>query len=131
MTATTDIPATALPLPREVRQLFFQLGTTALNNLLGPEAFTLFSDLEAAEPDQPYAKVGLGMAYMCCSEPVEAARYFQDPIVQQSPMAASANAILAICHKLDGNASGFEQASARALAGDAAIAPAIELLKQG
>jgi hypothetical protein len=68
---------------------------------------------------------------MCCSEAGEAARYFQDPIVQQSPMAASANALLAICCKLDGNASGFEQASAQALAGDAAIAPTIDLLKQG
>lgn len=128
-----DIPsaqAAALPLERETRQMFFQLGTTALNNLLGPESFALFSALESAEPDQPYAKVGLGMAYMCCSEFGEAARFLQDPIVQQSPMAASANALLAICCKLDGNASGFEHASAQAVAGDAGMASTIELLKE-
>ena len=127
---TTPIETgSALPLEKETRQLFFQLGTTALNNLLGTHAIALFSALEKADPDQPYVKVGLGMTYLCCSDFDEASKYLQDPIVQNSPMAGSANTLLAICHKMDGNASGFEAASAKAVESDSEMGSTIDLLR--
>jgi hypothetical protein len=123
---STDV----LPLEKETRQLFFQLGTAALNNLLGTHGIALFSALEKVEPDQAYAKVGLGMTHLCCSNFDEAARYFNDPIVQSSPLAASASALLAISSKMEGNASAFESASAKALEGDPSMDSTIESLRQ-
>jgi len=113
--STNSKPAdsAALPLNRETRQLFFQLGTTALNNLQGSHAAALFGALEVAEPDQPYVKLGLGMTYLCCSEHESAAQYFSSEIVQSSPLADSANVLLALTHKLSGNASGFDLAAER------------------
>lgn len=127
--AESDVSA-VLPLDKEVRQLFFQLGTAALNNLLGTHGIALFAALEKAEPDQAYAKVGLGMTHLCCSNFDEAARYFNDPIVQSSPLAASASALLAISSKMEGNASAFESASAKALEGDPSMDSTIESLRQ-
>jgi hypothetical protein len=119
----------ALPLDKETRQLFFQLGTTALNNLLGTHAAALFGALEIAEPDQAYVKLGLGMTYMCCSEFDTAAQYFSTEIVQNSALAPSANALLAMTFKLDNNNSGFEAASAKAVEGNSEFGSTIEDLK--
>jgi predicted Zn-dependent protease len=119
----------ALPLDKETRQLFFQLGTTALNNLLGTHAAALFGALEVAEPDEAYAKLGLGMTYMCCSEFDTAVQYFTNDVVQNSALAPSANALLAMTCKLDNNNSGFEAASAKAVEGNAEFGSTIEDLK--
>jgi hypothetical protein len=119
-----------LPLDKQTRQLFFQLGTAALNNLLGTHGIALFSALEKVEPDQAYAKVGLGMTQLCCSNFDEASRYFNDPVVQNSPLAASASALLAISSKMEGNASAFESASAKALERDPSMGSTIESLRQ-
>ncbi len=128
-TAETDV-SDVLPLDKETRQLFFQLGTTALNNLLGAHGIALFAALEKAEPDQAYAKVGIGMSYMCCSEFLEASSFFQDPVVQSSPLASSANILLAISSKLAGNASAFESAAAQALERDSSMGSMVESLRQ-
>lgn len=128
-TAETEVKD-VLPLDKETRQLFFQLGTTALNNLLGTHGIALFGALEKAEPDQAYAKVGIGMSYMCCAEFQEASSYFQDPVVQSSPLAASANMLLAISSKLAGDASAFESAAAQALEGDSSMGSTVESLRQ-
>lgn len=128
-TAETEVN-NVLPLDKETRQLFFQLGTTALNNLLGTHGIALFAALEKAEPDQAYAKVGLGMSYLCCSEFQEASSYFQDPVVQASPLASSGNMLLAISNKLAGNASGFESAAAQAMEGDPSMGATVDSLRQ-
>jgi predicted Zn-dependent protease len=120
----------ALPLTKEARQIFFQLGTTALNNLLGTHAAALFGALEKAEPDQAYAKLGLGMSYMCVSDFDTAARYFNDDVVQSnSALAPSANVLLAMNCKLDNNNSGFEAAAAKAVQGNNEMQSTIEDLK--
>lgn len=82
-----------------------------------------------AEPDEAYPKVGLGMTYLCCSEFDIAARYFNDEIVQNSSLAPSANALLAMSCKLDNDSAGFAIASAKAVEGDAEFSNTIEGLK--
>jgi predicted Zn-dependent protease len=127
---TSETMQHALPLSKEARQVFFQLGTTALNNLLGTHAAALFGALEKAEPDQAYPKLGLGMAYLCISDFDTAASYFNDDIVQSNTsLAPSANAPLAMACKLDNNNSGFEAASAKAVEGNADLHGTIEDLK--
>lgn len=118
-----------LPLPKETRQLFFQLGTTALNNLQGAHAAALFGALDVAEPDQAYVKVGLGMTYMCCSEHESAARYLSSECVQSSALADSANMLLAIIHKLNGNASGFDLAAERLSKNNSDLLPHVDEIK--
>ena len=127
---TSETTQHALPLSKEARQLFFQLGTTALNNLLGTHAAALFGALEKAEPDQAYPKLGLGMAFMCISDFDTAARYFNDDIVQSnSSLAPSANTLLAMACKLDNNNTGFEVAAAKAVEGNSDLHGTIEDLK--
>jgi|688.fasta_scaffold699301_1 hypothetical protein len=128
-TQSEQVEGNALPMDKQTRQLFFQLGTTALNNLLGTHAAALFGALEVAEPDEAYPKVGLGMTYLCCSEFDIAARYFNDEIVQNSSLAPSANALLAMSCKLDNDSAGFAIASAKAVEGDAEFSNTIEGLK--
>jgi predicted Zn-dependent protease len=128
-TQTEKVEGGSLPLDKETRQLFFQLGSTALNNLLGTHAAALFGALEVAEPDQAYPKVGLGMTYLCCSEFDTAAEYFNQEVVQNSSLAPSANALLAMSCKLDNNHSGFASASAKAVEGNAEFQSTVEDLK--
>jgi hypothetical protein len=98
------------PLDREMRKLFFQIGATAANNLKGVEALSLFQALELAEPDQAYPKVGIGLSAILMGDFQSAAEYLSNPIVHESPLAASANSFLALAHHLNGNASGFKRA---------------------
>jgi len=129
-TPSSENSQPALPLNKEARQIFFQLGTTALNNLLGTHAAALFGALEKAEPDQAYPKLGLGMAYMCVSDFDMAARYFNDDIVQSNnALAPSANVLLAMNCKLDKNNSGFEAAAAKAVQGNTEMQTTIDDLK--
>ena len=100
------------PLDRETRKLFFQIGATAANNLKGVEALSMFQALETAEPDQPYPKVGIGLGAILMGDFQSAEEYLNNPMVQESPLAASANSFLALSHHLNGNASGFERAVA-------------------
>lgn len=103
-----------LPLSSEARKLFFQIGVTAANNLKGVEALAMFQSLEAAEPDQAYPKVGIGLAAILMGDFQSASDYLTHPLVQSSPLVASANSFLAVAHHLNGNASGFERAAENA-----------------
>jgi len=100
-----------LPLKSEFRRLFFELGTVAANNFMGVEALFLFNALEKCEPQEAYPKVGLGMVHMLVGNLSGAKDYLTRPEAQNSRLAASANAMLALVHKLDGNESGFAAAS--------------------
>lgn len=97
-----------LPLDRETRKLFFQLGATAASDLKGVEALKMFNALEIAEPDQAYPKVGIGMLAMLLGDFQGAENYLNHPIVQSSRLATSANSFLAMAHQLNGNTSAFQ-----------------------
>lgn len=100
-----------LPLDTEFRRLFFELGTVAANNLMGVEALFLFNALEKCEPQEAYPKIGLGMVHLLVGDFSGAKDYLTSPEAQNSRLADSANAMLALVHKLDGNESGFAAAS--------------------
>lgn len=100
-----------LPLEAEHRRLFFELGTVAANNLMGIDALFLFMALEKCEPQEAYPKVGLGMVHLLTGDFSGAQEYLSSPEAQNSPLAGSANTMLALVHKLNGNQSGFAAAS--------------------
>ena len=100
-----------LPLETDMRRLFFELGTVASNNLMGIDALFLFMALEKCEPQEAYPKVGLGLVHLLIGDFSGAKGYLSSPEAQNSKLAASANAMLALVHKLDGNQSGFAAAS--------------------
>ena len=107
-------PTTAtspLPLESDLRSLFYELGTVAVNNLMGYEALQLFTELRTAEPDAGYPIIGLGLTAMLCGDFAEAESQFSQPTVAASTLAPYAQALLAICYKMQGNNSGFEAAS--------------------
>lgn len=107
-------PTTAinpLPLESETRSLFYELGTVAVNNLLGYEALQLFTELRTAEPDAGYPIVGLGLTAMLCGDFADAEGQFSHPTLAASTLAPYAQALLAICYKMQGNNSGFDAAS--------------------
>jgi len=106
---TTEI--NLLPLERETRSLFYDLGTIAVNNLMGYEALQLFTELRTAEPDAGYPIIGFGLTAMLCGDFAEAESQFSQPTVAASSLAPYAQALLAICYKMQGNNSGFEAAS--------------------
>lgn len=101
---------TVIPLGVDYRRLFFELGTVAANNLMGIDALFLFMALEKCEPQEAYPKVGLGMVHLLTGDFSGAQGYLSSPEAQNSKLAASANAMLALVHKLDGNQSGFAAA---------------------
>ena len=107
-------PTTAtspLPLESDLRSLFYELGTVAVNNLMGYEALQLFTELRTAEPDAGYPIIGLGLTAMLCGDFAEAESQFSQPTVAASTLAPYAQALLAICYKMQGNNSGFDAAS--------------------
>jgi hypothetical protein len=101
----------ALPLTRELRQLFFQLGVTAASDLKGVEALQMFTALEIAEPDEAYPKVGIGLAAILMGDFEGASNYLQHPVVQNSALAGSASSFQAMAHHLNGNLSGFQRSA--------------------
>lgn len=118
-----------LPLERETRSLFYELGTIAVNNLFGYEALQLFTELRAAEPDAGYPIVGLGLTAMLCADFAEAESQFSHPTVAASTLAPYAQALLAVCYKMQGNNSGFDTASKAAKeASDPGIASSMDEL---
>lgn len=106
-----------LPLDKEMRVLFYELGIIGINNLLGYEALQLFADLKTAEPEAAYPVVGLGVVALATADFNEAQRNFTDPIVRESPLAPFAQGYLALSYKLSGNHGGFHEASAAAAEG--------------
>jgi hypothetical protein len=106
-----------LPLEKDVRVLFYELGIVAVNNMLGYEALQLFTDLQLAEPEAPYPLVGLGLVAMATGDFQGAKQYFTNPIVLESPLAPYAQGYLALTYKLSGNKGGFEEASLAAQEG--------------
>lgn len=109
--------ADLFPLERDSRVLFYELGTVAVNNLLGFEALQLFTDLQLAEPEAPYPFVGLGLVAMAMGDLQGAKENFTHPIVLESPLAPFAQGYLALSYKLSGNNGGFEEASLAAREG--------------
>lgn len=106
-----------LPLEKDIRVLFYDLGIVAVNNLLGYEALLLFTDLHLAEPEAPYPIVGLGLVSMATGDLQGAKQHFTNPIVLESPLAPYAQGYLALTYKLSGNRGGFEEASLAAQEG--------------
>lgn len=106
-----------LPLEKDFRVLFYELGIVAVNNMLGYEALQLFTDLQLAEPEAPYPIVGLGLVAMATGDFQGAKQYFTNPIVLESPLAPYAQGYLALTYKLSGNKGGFEEASLAAQEG--------------
>lgn len=106
-----------LPLEKDIRVLFYELGIVAVNNMLGYEALQLFTDLHLAEPEAPYPIVGLGLVAMATGDFQGSKQYFTDPIVLESPLAPYAQGYLALAYKLSGNKGGFEEASLAAQEG--------------
>jgi hypothetical protein len=109
-----DAPAemgSLLPLERDMRVLFYELGVVGVNNLMGYEALQLFTELQKVEPEAAYPLVGLGMLGLATGDFHAAESHFTHPIVAQSPLAPYAQGFLAVSHKLQGNNSGFEAAS--------------------
>jgi hypothetical protein len=104
-----------LPLDRDLRVLFYEIGTVGVNNLLGYEAFQLFTELQMAEPDAAYPYVGLGVVGLATGDMEISRNNFTHPVVASSALAPFAQGLLAICHKLQGNNSGFEAASRAAM----------------
>lgn len=100
-----------LPLEKEMRQLFFQLGATAASDLKGVEALQMFTALEIAEPDEAYPKVGIGLAAILMGDFDGSSKYLQHPIVQNSPLAGSASSFQAMAHHLNGNESAFRRSA--------------------
>jgi hypothetical protein len=110
-TAADVSSSDVLPLEKDLRVLFYETGIMAVNNLLGYEAYQLFSELQQAEPEAPYPLVGLGMVAMASGDVDAAKQYFTDPIVLGSPLAPYAQGFLALAYKLSGNQGGFEEAT--------------------
>jgi predicted Zn-dependent protease len=112
MMSGADVSSTELlPLEKDLRVLFYETGIVAVNNLMGYEALQLYTELHQAEPGAPYPLVGLGMVALATGDIHAAKRYFTDPIVLESPLAAYAQGFLALAYKLSGNQGGFEEAS--------------------
>jgi len=107
--------ANPLPLERDLRVLFYELGTVGVNNLMGYEALQLFTELQVAEPEAAYPYVGLGVVGLATGDMEFSKNNFTHPVVAASALAPFAQGLLAICHKLQGNNSGFEAASKAAM----------------
>ena len=106
-----ETSGSVIPLGVDYRRLFFELGTVAANNFMGIDALFLFMALEKCEPQEAYPKIGLGMVHLLIGDFSGAQGYLSSSEAQNSKLAASANAMLALVHKLDGNQSGFAAAS--------------------
>jgi hypothetical protein len=104
-----------LPLDRKLRVLFYEIGTVGVNNLLGYEAFQLFTELQIAEPDAAYPFVGLGMVGLAAGDAEVCEKNLNHPVVAASALAPFAQGLLAVSHKLQGNSSAFEAASRAAI----------------
>jgi hypothetical protein len=78
---------------------------------MGYEAYQLFTELQIAEPYAAYPFVGLGVVGLATADFATSQENLTHPVVASSPLAPFAQGLLAICHKLQGNNSGFEAAS--------------------